>query len=63
MCLSVAVRNCYRANNNAGNTLLGGEYFLFDKDVTTIMSRWDEDEINIYNEFLKQVSELTDNVQ
>ena len=53
----------YRANNNAGNTLLGGEYFLFDKDVTTIISRWDEDEINIYNEFLKQVSELTDNVQ
>lgn len=50
----------YRANNNAGNSLLGGKYFLIDKDITTVISQWDEGEINIYNEFLKQLSELAE---
>ena len=53
----------YRANNNAGNTLIGEEYFLFDKDVTTIISQWDEDEISIYNEFLDQITQLSNGVQ
>ena len=53
----------YRANNNAGNTLLSGEYFLFDKEITQVIAQWDEDEIEIYNEVLKQASEAAEMAQ
>lgn len=42
----------YRAQNNAGQTIMSGAYFVFDKDITKIVAQWPEDDINIYNEFL-----------
>lgn len=47
----------YRANNNAGNTILSGKYFLFDKDISKIIAQWEEEEIDAYNEFMEQVAE------
>ena len=44
----------FRANNNEGATLLSGYYYLLDKDLTTVVAQWDEEDIDIYNEILKQ---------
>ena len=44
----------FRANNNDGDTILAGYYFLFDKDLTQVIAQWDEEDIDIYNEILKQ---------
>ncbi len=50
----------FRAQNNAGQTIMSGAYFLFDKDVTKIVAQWSEDDINIYNEFLNGLMESVD---
>lgn len=50
----------FRANNNDGDTMLSGYYFLFDKDLTQIVAQWDEDDIDIYNEILKQAQSVAE---
>lgn len=50
----------YRADNNAGNTLLGEKYFLINKDLSAIIAQCDEDEIDLYNEFMKQATEAAE---
>lgn len=50
----------YRAKNNAGNVLLGEEYFLLDKDITQIVAHWSKDEVDLYNQFIEMVKEHFD---
>ena len=57
------VHHTYRAQNNAGNVLMGGAYFLLDKDLTKIIAQWDEEEIEVYNAFLQQAAEATEDNQ
>lgn len=57
------VHHTYRAQNNAGNVLMGGAYFLLDKDLTQIIAQWDEEEIEVYNAFLQQAAEAAEDVQ
>ena len=54
------VHHRYRANNNAGNTLLGGKYFLINPDFTAIIAQWNEEEIEAYNTFLQQAAEAAE---
>ena len=51
------VHHRYRAQNNAGNTLLEGQYFLLDADVAAIVCQWSEEDIELYNTFLQQMSQ------
>ena len=37
----------YRADNNAGNTVLGTGFYLFDKDINTILISFSEEEIKL----------------
>jgi hypothetical protein len=48
----------FRAKNNAGNTILATEYFLFDKEITKVVAEWSEDDIAICSEFISQLSEM-----
>jgi hypothetical protein len=48
----------YRAKNNAGATLIGEKYFLFDKDISTITYVWDKEELELYDAFLTQLANL-----
>jgi len=48
----------YRAKNNAGDTLMEEKYFLFDKDVSSILYVWDKDDIELYDAFLTQLANL-----
>lgn len=57
------VHHTYRAQNNAGNVLMGGAYFLLDKDLTQIIAQWDEEEIEVYNAFLQQAAEAAEDDQ
>ena len=50
-------RHRYRAKNNAGNTLIDDSFFLLDKDLSKVVAQWNEDEMGMYKEFLRQVSE------
>ncbi len=50
----------YRANNNAGDTMLVQEYFLLDADITTIIAQWDSEEIELFEEFLNKVQEAAE---
>lgn len=50
----------FRANNNEGDTMLSGYYFLFDKAITQIVAQWDEEDIDIYNEILKQAQSVAE---
>lgn len=54
------VHHTYRANNNAGNTIIADKYFILDKDITTIIAQWEGEDIDIYNEFLKQAYEAAE---
>ena len=45
------VHHRYREKDNAGNTILRGKYFLFDKDISQIIAQWEEEEIDAYDEF------------
>lgn len=40
----------YRADNNAGNTVLGTGFYLFDKDINTILISFSEEEIELIQE-------------
>ena len=50
----------YRANNNAGYTLLNDEYFLLDKEITRIVAQWNDKEMAVYNDFLKLAAETAE---
>lgn len=50
----------FRAVTNDGSTVLAGYYFLFDKDITQIVAQWDEDDIETYNEILKQAQAISE---
>ena len=50
----------YRARNNAGNTMIGDEFFLIDKDLTTVIKTWSSEEITLYEQILKTLTEKED---
>jgi len=54
------VHHRFRAINNAGNLILSGRHFLFDKEITKIVAQWSEEEIDVYNEFLKRSAEAAE---
>lgn len=47
----------FRANDNDGTVYLSGYYFLFDKELSQIVAQWDEEDIDTYNEILKQAQD------
>ncbi len=47
----------FRAQLNNGDTILSGEYFLLDKELTRIVAQWSEEEINIYNSFFTTLAD------
>ena len=47
----------YRADNNAGNTLIGNMVFFIDKDFKNILFSMDLEEYNVMQETIKQIEE------
>jgi len=47
----------YRADNNAGNTVLGTVFYLFDKDINTILISFSEEEIKLMQEASEELGQ------
>lgn len=47
----------YRADNNAGNTLIGNSIFIIDPDFEKILFSMEKEDYDDYQEALKQVKE------
>ena len=50
----------FRAQLNNGDTILSSEYFLLDKELTKIVARWSEEEINLYESFLTSLTDAAE---
>ena len=48
----------YRADNNAGNTVLGTGFYLFDKDINTIRISFSEEEIKLIQEASEELGAI-----
>lgn len=48
----------YRADNNAGNTVLGTGFYLFDKDINTILISFSEEEIELIQEVSEELGAI-----
>ena len=48
----------YRADNNAGKTVLGTGFYLFDKDINTILISFSEEEIELIQEASKELGAI-----
>ena len=48
----------YRADNNAGKTVLGTVFYLFDKDINTILISFSEEEIELIQEASKELGAI-----
>jgi hypothetical protein len=50
----------YRAKNNAGQVLIGDQFYIFNKDLTEILASYDmdSDEYIISQEVIKQISQI-----
>jgi hypothetical protein bfra3_24022 len=48
----------YRADNNAGNTVLGTGFYLFDKDINTILISFSEEEIELIQEASEELGAI-----
>lgn len=48
----------YRADNNAGNTVLGTVFYLFDKDINTILISFSEEEIKLMQEASEELGAI-----
>ena len=48
----------YRADNNAGNTVLGTGFYLFDKDINTILISFSEEEIKLMQEASEELGAI-----
>lgn len=48
----------YRADNNAGNTVLGTGFYLFDKDINTILISFSEEEIKLIQEASEELGAI-----
>lgn len=51
----------YRANSNAGYSILSGAHFIISEDFSSILGMWDDEAISIYNEFLAQSASIAEN--
>lgn len=49
-------KHSYRAKNNAGDIMIGNDYFLFDKDLATIVKSWTSEEIDLYDQIMKMLT-------
>ena len=49
-------QHSYRAKNNAGDIMIGNDYYLFDKDLTTIVKSWTSDEIVLYDKIMETIT-------
>lgn len=45
----------FRAQRDNGETILTGEYYLLDKDLSRLIARWNEIEYNAYDQFLQHM--------
>lgn len=50
----------FRAQLNNGDTILSGEYFLLDKELTRIVAKWSEEEISIYESFFSSLADAAE---
>ena len=48
----------YRADNNAGNTVLGTGFYLFNKDINTILISFSEEEIELIQEASEELGAI-----
>lgn len=50
----------YRAENNAGNVLMGSQFYILNKDLTEVLASYDmdSDEYIISQEVIKQITQL-----
>lgn len=48
----------YRADSNAGKTVLGTGFYLFDKDINTILISFSEEEIELIQEASKELGAI-----
>lgn len=48
----------YRAKNNAGEIMIGKDYYLFDKDLTIIEKTWTGEEITLYDQIIKKLMDV-----
>lgn len=48
----------YRADNNAGNTVLGTDFYLFDKDIKTILVSFSKEEIELIQEASEELGAI-----
>lgn len=48
----------YRADNNGGNTVLGTGFYLFDKDINTILISFSEEEIELIQEASEELGAI-----
>lgn len=48
----------YRADNNAGNTVLGTGFYLFDKDIKTILVSFSKEEIELIQEASEELGAI-----
>lgn len=47
----------YRADNNAGNTVLGAEFYLFDKETNTILASFNEEDLRLIQEAFEELEQ------
>lgn len=45
----------YRADNNAGNTVLGTEFYLFDKETNIILASFNEEDLRLIQEAFEEL--------
>lgn len=48
----------YRADNNEGNTFLRTGFYLFDKDINTILISFSEEEIELIQEASEELGAI-----
>ena len=48
----------YRADNNAGNTVLGTGFYLFDKDINTILASFNEEDLRLIQEAFEELGAI-----
>lgn len=48
----------YRADNNAGKTVLGTDFYLFDKDIKTILVSFSKEEIELIQEASEELGAI-----
>ncbi len=48
----------FRCQNNEGETFLYEVMYILDKDLTTILGRWDKEDMELYNKFMDGLANM-----